>query len=150
MKSLLSASATLFLVFSSAIAQFETAVVLGTVRYSSQSAVPTARVTLLNIDTGIKAVTATDDSGNYLFNNVKIARYKVSVEKAGFSTAFADQVQVDANARQRVDLSLTVGQVSESVQVSAAVATIEADSTDRGQVINQKQIDHLSAIRGIG
>jgi hypothetical protein len=143
MKSLLSASIALFLVFSTAFAQFETAVVLGTVRDSSQSAVPTARVTLLNIDTGIKAVTTTDDSGNYLFSNVKIGRYKVSVEKAGFSTAFADQVQVDVNARQRVDLSLTVGQVSESVQVSAAVATIEADSTDRGQVINQKQIVEL-------
>ena len=143
MKSVLTALAGLCLVVSSALAQFETAVVLGTVRDSSQSAVPTAKVTLLNIDTGIKAVTTTDDNGNYLFSNVKIGRYKVTVEKAGFSTASADQFQVDVNARQRVDVSLNVGQVSESVQVSATVATVEADSTDRGQVINQQQIVEL-------
>src|SRR6266853_1911787 len=119
MKSLLSASIALFLVLSSAFAQFETAVVLGTVRDSSQSVVTTAKVTLLNLDTGIQAATTTDDNGNYLFNNVKIGRYKVTVEKSGFTTAIASGFQVDVNARQRVDLTLAVGQVSESVQVSA-------------------------------
>ena len=94
-------------------AQFETAVVLGTVRDASQSAVPGAKVTLLNIGTGIQASTTTDDNGNYLFNNVKIGRYKVTVEKSGFTTAIASDFQVDVNARQRVDLALAVGQVSE-------------------------------------
>src|SRR5882724_7882168 len=132
-----------FLICVGAYAQFETAVVLGTVRDATQSAVPGAKVTLLNIETGIQAATATDDNGNYLFNNVKIGRYKVSVEKSGFSSAFVDQVQVDVNARQRVDVALNVGQVSDSVQVTAGVAVVESDSTDRGQVINGKQIIEL-------
>jgi len=133
----------LFLICVGAYAQFETAVVLGTVRDASQSAVPGAKITLLNIETGIQATTTTDNDGGYLFNNVKIGRYKVSSEKTGFTTSFADQVQVDVNARQRVDLAMTVGQVSESVQVTAGVMAIEADSSDRGQVINQKQIVEL-------
>jgi hypothetical protein len=136
-------SLVLLLFCAGVLAQFETAVVLGTVRDATQSAVPGAKVTLLNIGTGIQAATTTDDDGNYLFNNVKIGRYKVTVEKSGFTTAIASDFQVDVNARQRVDLALAVGQVSESVQVSAAVMAVESDSSERGQVINQKQIVEL-------
>src|SRR5829696_7413657 len=89
-----------FVAVASALAQFETAVVLGTVRDATQSAVPDAKITLLNIETGIQATAQTDDNGGYLFNNVKIGRYKVTAEKAGFSTTFADNVKVDVNARQ--------------------------------------------------
>jgi len=135
---------SLFLAVSACVfAQFETAVVLGTVRDASSSVVPDVKVTLLNIETGIQAGVTTDDSGGYLFNNVKIGRYKVSAEKTGFTTAFADNVKVDVNARQRVDLALAIGMVTESVQVMGGVAAVEADSSDRGQVINQRQIVEL-------
>ena len=126
-----------------AFAQFETAVVLGTVRDASRSTVSGAKVSLINLDTGIQAQTQTDDNGSYLFPNVKIGRYRVSAEKSGFATSAADNVNVDVNARQRIDLILTVGQVSESVQVNAAVLAVESDSTERGQIINQKQIVEL-------
>src|SRR5260370_22685609 len=143
MKVLSHVSLVVFLCWGSALAQFETAVVLGTVRDSSQASVTGAKVTLLNLGTGIQASAATDESGNYLFNNVKIGRYKVTAEKTGFTAAVASDFQVDVNARQRVDLTLVVGQVSESVQVNAAVMAVEADSSDRGQVISQKQIVEL-------
>ena len=68
-------------------AQFETAVVLGTVRDPSQSVISAAKVTLSNIDTGIITSADTDETGSYLFPNVKPGRYKVSAEKAGFSIA---------------------------------------------------------------
>jgi len=143
MKLLNRAFLCLFLAGIAALAQFDTAVVLGTVRDASQAVVAGARITLLNIGTGIQATATTDENGNYLFNNVKIGTYKVTAEKPGFSTAFADRVKVDVSARQRVDLGLTVGQVTESVQVSAGVTAVETDSSDRGQVINQKQIVEL-------
>lgn len=143
MTHLIRAGFVLLVLCASAFAQFETAVVLGTVRDASQAAVPGAKVTLVNLGTGIQSTTTTDDSGNYLFNNVKIGRHKVTVEKAGFTPAAADNFQVDVNARQRVDLTLAVGQVTESVQINAAVMAVESDSTERGQVINQKQIVEL-------
>src|SRR5258706_6474689 len=143
MKLLYRAVLCLLLAGIAAFAQFDTAAVLGTARDSTQAVVAGAKITLLNMETGIQAATTTDDNGNYLFNNVKIGRYKITAEKTGFTTAFADRVQVDVNARQRVDLALTVGQVTESVQVSAGVTAVEADSSDRGQVINQKQIVEL-------
>jgi hypothetical protein len=124
-------------------AQFETAVVLGAVRDASQAVVTGAKVTLLNLDTGILATTSTDENGNYLFNNVKVGRYKVTAEKTGFATAAADNFNVNVNARQRVDLQLSVGQVTEAVQVSASVMAVESDSTERGQVVGQRQIVEL-------
>src|SRR5260370_831988 len=143
MKSLKLASLVLLLCCVNAFAQFETAVVLGTARDSSQATVGGSKITLVHIATGIQGVETTDENGNYLFNNVKIGRYKVTAEKAGFTTAVANDFQVDVNARQRVDLTLAVGQVAESVQVNASVMVVEGDSTERGQVINQQQIVEL-------
>jgi hypothetical protein len=57
--------------------------------------------------------------------------------------AVADDVSVTVNARQRVDLTLQVGQVTETIQVTAGVAAVESDSTDRGQIIHLKQIVEL-------
>ncbi len=126
-----------------ALAQFETAVVLGTVRDASSAVVTGAKITLLNKETGIQATLDTDENGNYLFSNVRIGVYRVSSEKAGFRLAVADEVRVTVGARQRVDLTLSVGQVNETVEVTAGVATVETDSSDRGQVINRKQIVEL-------
>lgn len=131
------------LLAASAGAQFETSVVLGTVRDATGNVVPGASVTLLNVETGIRSGASTNDVGDFLFLNVRIGLYKVSAEKAGFSIAYADNVKVAVNARQRVDLTLTVGQVSESIQVTDAVVAVESDSSDRGQVINRRQIVEL-------
>ena len=124
-------------------AQFETAEVLGTVRDSSGAAVAKATVMLINQDTGIQAKTTSDENGNFLFSNVKIGRFTVTAEAAGFSKAVASDVRVDVGARQRVDLTLQVGAVTDSVQVTGAAATLETDSSEHGQVINTQQIVEL-------
>ena len=124
-------------------AQFDTAAVLGTVRDASGAVVGGSRVVLTNTATGIAATSQTDENGNYQFFNVKIGPYRVAAEMAGFSTAVADQVVVTVNARQRVDLVLQVGAVSETVEVAEAVRLVETDSSDRGQVIHKQQIVDL-------
>ena len=83
-----------FLIATALFAQFESAEVLGTVRDPSGGAIPKATVTLTNMDTGIQAKTATDESGNYDFFNVKVGRYSVAVEQAGFSKFTTTDVDV--------------------------------------------------------
>jgi hypothetical protein len=124
-------------------AQFETGEVLGTIRDPHSSVVAKAAVTLSNQDTGITVKTATDDSGTYDFPQVKPGRYTVTAEATGFSKAVAADVRVDVNARQRVELTLQVGQVSETVQVTDAAAAVETDSSEKGQVINTQQVVEL-------
>jgi Carboxypeptidase regulatory-like domain/TonB dependent receptor/TonB-dependent Receptor Plug Domain len=124
-------------------AQFDTAEVLGTVRDKTGAVVPKAAVTLLNIDTGIQAKTTADDSGNFDFSNVRIGTYKLTAEAKGFSTEVASGITVNVGARQRVDFSLAVGAVTETVEVSGAAAALETDSSEHGQVINTAAIVEL-------
>src|SRR5262249_50597625 len=124
-------------------AQFDTATVLGTVKDSNGAVIPGATVTLKNIDTGISVSAQTDAEGDFQFTNVRIGNYRVSSEKQGFSTAVAERVNVTVNARQRVDLAMQPGAVSESVVVTAGVALLETDSSVRGQVVQREQIVNL-------
>src|SRR6185503_3790261 len=85
-------------------AQFDTAVVLGTVRDGSGAVVPGATLTLKSVDTGISAETQSDENGNYQFFNVRVgSTYEVSAAVQGFTPSVAKNVSVAVNARQRVD-----------------------------------------------
>ncbi|MEO8369535.1 MAG: carboxypeptidase-like regulatory domain-containing protein, partial [Candidatus Solibacter sp.] len=135
----------LFLLLASAplMAQFDTAEVLGTVRDNSGAVIARASITLLNEGTGIQNKAVTGDDGNYTFSNVKIGTYTVSAEAAGFSKAVAKGVVANVNARQRVDLVLQVGAVTETVEVAAAASVLETDSSSRSQLINTKGVVEL-------
>src|SRR5690349_275090 len=133
-----------FLVATPAWAQFETASVVGTVHDSTGAVVPGATVTLTSIDTGVSASRTTNDSGMYEFVTDKAGLYIVTAEKEGFSSALVDNLQVQVGARQRVDLGLEVGRVSERIQVTASSPLIEHDSSQRGQVVTGDQIRQLA------
>jgi hypothetical protein len=126
-----------------AYAQFETSEVLGTVRDPSQAPISKATVTLTSQDTGIEAKTTTDDNGNYDFFNVKVGTYTVTVEGTGFSKFTTKDIRVNVEARQRVDASLQVGEVTTEVTVTGAASVLETDTSDHSQVINTQQIIEL-------
>jgi hypothetical protein len=140
---LLAVAVAVVLLPAAALAQFDAATVLGTVRDSSGAVVPGATVTLKNLNTGITADAVSDENGNYQFLNVRIGTYSVRAELQGFSVAEADNVPVTVNARQRVDLTLNVGNVGETVVVTGAAKLLETESSDRGTVIGKEQIVNL-------
>jgi hypothetical protein len=124
-------------------AQFETATVVGTVKDSTGAVVPDAKVTLTNTATGVTAERMSNANGNYEFFTVRIGSYVVTAEKTGFSVALVDNVQVTVGARQRVDLSMSVGALTEKVEVSARAVLLQTDSSDRSQVITGEQTKAL-------
>lgn len=126
-----------------AYAQFETSEVLGTVHDASGSPVGKAKVTLINQETGIQTTTTTNDSGDYDFLNVKVGRYTVTVEQAGFTKFTAPDIMVNVEVRQRVDANLQLGVVTNSVTVEAAASAIDTDSSEHSQVINLQQVAEL-------
>lgn len=126
-----------------ALAQFESADVLGTVRDASGSPVLKAAITLVNQGTALTSKTTTDDTGSYTFPNVKVGIYTVTAGAEGFSKAVAADIRVEVGARQRVDLTLQIGQITDSVNVTDAAATLETDSSEKGQVINNRTIVEL-------
>jgi hypothetical protein len=124
-------------------AQFGTATVLGSVHDASGSVVTRSQVSLVNQETGITARTFSDENGNFNFNEVKVGLFTVSAEAPGFSRGEAKDMVVNVNARQRVDLVLQVGATSETVEVNAAAALLNTDTSDRGQVVNKVSITEL-------
>lgn len=113
------------------VAQFESGTVLGTILDSSNAGVSGASVTIVNVRNGVSAKTLSDASGNYEFVNQRLGSYRVRVEMKGFKTSDTDGFDLTVNARQRVDLKLVVGEVSESVTVSGAVELLESDNSSR-------------------
>ena len=124
-------------------AQFDQGAVLGTIKDVKGGAVNNATVTLTNVDTGVAQKATSADSGDYLFPTVRIGNYKVEAEATGFSKSVVGNVNVTVTSRQRVDFTLQVGQVSETVNVTEAAPLLETDSSSKGQVIQQKQIVNL-------
>ncbi|MFN7983595.1 MAG: carboxypeptidase-like regulatory domain-containing protein, partial [Vicinamibacterales bacterium] len=127
----------------SASAQFDTATVVGTVKDSSGGAVPNAKVTLTNVETGISDVRTSNAEGNFEFVSVRAGAYLVSGEKEGFSIALMDNVRVEVGARLRADLQLEVGSLSEEVKVTAEAKLVETDNSQRSQILSTVQIQQL-------
>ncbi len=126
-----------------AAAQTGTATLSGTVTDDQKSAVPGATVTLTSATTGLSRDTVTGDNGTYSFVAVPPGVYDVRVELAGFKTSIVEQVTLNTDTAQRVDVSLAVGGVEESVQVLAEAPAINATDASLGNVIREAQILNL-------
>lgn len=123
--------------------QFDTAEVLGLIKDSSGGVLVQVSVTLLNESTGISTSGISDSYGNYNFFNVRPGSYAITAELAGFRTFSTSKVVVNVSARQRVDITMEVGVVSETVAVTGAAEVLETDKSDHGQVINAQQISQI-------
>ncbi|HEX4757213.1 MAG TPA: carboxypeptidase regulatory-like domain-containing protein [Terracidiphilus sp.] len=124
-------------------AQFETASVLGFVHDSSGAAVPGAKVTLVNIATGVETTVNTDTQGQFTFTSVRIGQYKVTAAAAGFSDAVTEPFAAEVNARQRVDVTLKPGAATETVTVTGAAALLNTEDSERGQIISARDVNNL-------
>ena len=81
--------------------------------------------------------------GTFEFVTVKPGVYVVSTEKDGLAVALVDNVQVQVGSRTRVDLTMSVGALSERVEVTASTPLLETDRSERSQVITAAQIREL-------
>ncbi len=135
--------AVLALGSSACFAQFETSEVLGTIRDASQRPVAKAAVTLTNQETHIEAKTTTDAGGNYDFFNVRVGRYTVTAELPGFSKFSSPDINVEVNARQRVDAALQIGSVTDTVTVNGQASVVETDTSEHSQVLGTQAIAEL-------
>lgn len=126
-----------------AFGQYDSGAILGTVTDPSGGVVAGVKVTLENTRTGVRQTTNTDADGNYSFLSQRIGEYKVSAELQGFKQVASDAFVLTVNARQRVNLSLQVGEVTQSIAVTGAAEALETESSDRGQVVQRAAIVNL-------
>ena len=123
-------------------AQVAGATLTGTITDAQGGAVANARVTAKNGATGVSTETTTNTSGAYSIVNLIPADYAVSVSAPGFKTA-TSKVTLTVGARQEMDLSLVVGEVSQTVEITGAAPVVETTNATLAGNIESAQILQL-------
>jgi len=115
----------------------------GNVTDSSGAALSGAVVTATNTDTGIVTRGTTNQTGNFVFQQLTIGNYKVSVTSPNFKAYQASGIHLDLDQVYSLNVTLEVGAISEAIQVEANPAEVETTSMQLGTVISGNQIVDL-------
>ena len=107
------------------------------------AAVPGAKITLTNTETQLVREGLSDDSGLFTILSLPPGNYSVRVEKQGFRPIRQDGVRLEVNQAARLDFTLDVGSVTETVEVRASAPLLESETSSVGQVIENRQIVEL-------
>jgi len=118
----------------------------GLITDPSSAVMPGVPVLLKDLERNQTYNTTTNESGHYSFTNLPAGRYQVSVEQAGFHKALSDPIVVASQETARVDLSLQLGEVSETVEVKAAAPLIQTEQTVVGGVADRKLVETLPTL----
>ncbi len=127
----------------SASAQSTYGSIAGTVNDQSGAAVSGANVTLTNVGTSEKRTQVSGDDGHFTFVNLFPGDYRIDIEKQGFKHFARPSVVVQVQQETRVDAALTVGQVSETVEVVSQTPLLQTESSSLGQVVDQRKANDL-------
>ena len=127
-------------------AQEITGSISGEVRDSGGAVMPGVRVTVLNTATNVTNAVLTGPSGTYRVPFLIFGRYTVSAELQGFKITRAENVQVSTSEEARVDLTLSVGEVNETVTLSARKAVLKTEEATVGTTVDERMVTGLPLV----
>jgi hypothetical protein len=117
-----------------------TASISGTVTDATGAAVVGATVTATNVGTGVVITQTTNGQGYYSFQSLPLGKYTIDVQQTGFKTTRRTDIILDVNDARVIDMTLQVGQQTETVEVSINTLHVETSNTQMGEVIESKQM----------
>src|SRR5215467_1431769 len=117
-----------------------TGAITGVVRDPRQAVVTGAKVHVTNVQTNVSQETTTGADGSYHFLALSPGSYKITTTASGFRAYNATDITLQVNDQLRIDITLQVGAIAETVDVSATAAHIETENTQLGDVITSKQM----------
>ncbi|MDQ3749957.1 MAG: carboxypeptidase-like regulatory domain-containing protein, partial [Acidobacteriota bacterium] len=132
-----------FVFAANAFGQETTASMQGAVSDVNQAFVSGAKITATNQATGFVRTAISDESGNYALPLLPVGRYDLAVEAANFQRFVQRNIVLVLNQDARVNVQLTAGAVSETVEVNAEASLINLEQGALGQVIGRRRIDEL-------
>ena len=126
--------------------QVITGTILGTVIDRTGLPVRAARVTIVNSGTNVRWDAQTDEAGNFERPSLPPGTYEVSIEAPGFKTFRQSNVNLQIDSKYRVNASMELGQVTESVTVVANVQVLQTDQSDLNTTVSQEMLEAMPNI----
>jgi len=120
----------------------------GVVSDPNGAMVPGAKVVAKNATSGLQSETKSSEAGVYVFPNLPVGTYEVSVEHAGFKKLTSSNVEIRIASRQELDLKLEVGDTQQTVTVSGQAEVLETTSSQRGTQISNQMLSTLPFFSG--
>lgn len=117
--------------------------IVGDITDESGAAIPHVTVTITNEATSASRVVTTGEGGTYAIPALPTGVYTVRAELKGFRTEIEKSLKLDVNQTLRVNVALKVGDVSERVEVNAAAATLQTDSSTVATEVDNKKVVEL-------
>src|ERR1017187_8508534 len=117
--------------------------VFGTVGDSTGAVLPGASATLADREHGFTRTVTANSSGAFLFPDVRVGPYTLTVEAPKFQTSVDQGIIVDANQNVKMDIKLSPGAASTEVTVTAEGSTVDARSATLGTMIDNKLVEEL-------
>ena len=124
-------------------AQTVSGTILGVVQDQQGAVIGKAEITARSLDTGAIRKTTSEDNGTYQITSVPAGAYEVSITIAGFKTEVRSGINVTVGSDVSVNFSLTVGALSEKVEVTAEAPQVDASSSALGGFVNSTTIREL-------
>jgi len=132
----------LLLVFA-VFAQRDLGTIAGTVTDPTGAAIPNAKITITEVATNESYTLTSNSSGEYVRPALKPGTYTVAAEAQGFRRVAQENVLVTAGDRIGVPLTLPVGNLSESIEVSANAPLLQTENTSQGADLNAAEVNQL-------
>jgi hypothetical protein len=117
--------------------------IFGMVTDSSGAVVPQVEVTVTNKQTGLTRQATSTGTGSYVISQLAVGVYVLRAEAAGFKAFVQDNIQVQVDENRQVNVTLEVGTVTESVNVTAEIAQVETRSGAIREVVDSRRIVEL-------
>jgi hypothetical protein len=125
-----------------ALAQTDTARLIGTITDASGAVLPGASVAVTNLGTGQVITTQTGGSGEYTVNALRAGKYHIDVKAPGFQSESAD-FTLDVSQVQEISLKLQAGATSTTVDVTGDVPLVDTATSSTGEVIQGREVTEL-------
>src|SRR6266516_1873951 len=117
--------------------------VTGRVTDPSGAVIPGASVTLTNVNTNAVRNVLTTEAGAYTFPSIAPGFYRLRTELPGFKAAAREPFEVQVQQVVRLDITLELGQISETVEVAATADLLQSETASIGAVVENKIITEL-------
>ena len=127
-------------------AQGERATISGTVMDSTGAVVPQVSISIRNEGTNVVIKTESNATGLYVAPALPPGSYEVSAQKQGFKAFKISNIPMSVGLTATVDIHLDVGQVAETVEVTAAAVQLEAQTSGMGGTVGTKQVTELPLV----